>query len=834
MSKKSAYLSTTDEKWASGEWPSRLEPGLKAGQRLDLIGNAHIDPVWLWRWQEGFHEIRATFRSALDRMKEYPQFVFISSSAAFYEWLETCDPKMFAEIRLRVQEGRWGIVGGWWIEPDCNLPAGELFARQGLYGQRYFKEKFGVTARVGYNVDSFGHNGVLPQILRKSGLEYYVFMRPMPHEKGLPGRLFWWEADDGSRVLAFQVPFEYCTWEPMLEGHLERCAAEMIDPAEQMMCFYGVGNHGGGPTRENLDTILQKIDITSGPELVFSTPDRFFQDACAAEELIPVVHDELQHHSSGCYAAHSGIKRWNRKAENLLLAAERLSSLAEQVTGLPYPRDFQRAWKNVLFNQFHDILAGTSIEPAYEDAQNQFGEAISIGERALNLAVQALAWNIQMPYEEDTRPIVVVNPHAFPVKSFVEVELSGKQTAVILVDAQGSEVAVQRIQSLTATNGKFALGFLAELPSLGYQVYRVKVGEADRIETDLRTTGHSIENGSICLEINPETGCICSLWDLRWDIETLSGEGARPVVVQDDSDTWSHNVFRFDQAIGVFKPSSIRLTETGPARGTLRVESEYAQSRLVQEFSLYSGASFVDVKVTVDWREQHKMLKLRFPANLVHIKATYEIPYGSMARAANGDEEPGQSWVDLSGVSRDSGKLCGLSLINDAKYSYDINGSDLGLTVLRSPIYAHHLPVVPDPDTAYSYIDQGMQTFHYRLLPHGGTWREAGLFQQAAEINQKPIVLNATFHPEGILPMKASYLAVEPENIHVTVLKEAEDGDAMVLRAFETHKKRTEATFTLHGWERTFQAIFGPGEIKTFSIPKNTKLAVAETDLLEW
>src|SRR5215211_2083865 len=228
-------------------------------RKLHMIGNAHIDPVWLWQWQEGFHEVKASFRSALDRMKEFPDFTFVASSAAFYEWVEGSDPVMFAEIQQRVREGRWGIVGGWWVEPDCNIPAGESFVRHGLYAQRYFKEKFGVIARTGFNVDSFGHAGTLPQILKKSGLDYYVFLRPMPHEKGLPSRLFWWQSDDGSRVLAFRIPFEYLSWGKEVETHARRCADEMKEPVDEFLCFYGVGDHGGGPTITNIESI-QRLD----------------------------------------------------------------------------------------------------------------------------------------------------------------------------------------------------------------------------------------------------------------------------------------------------------------------------------------------------------------------------------------------------------------------------------------------------------------------------------------------------------------------------------------------------------------------------------------------
>ena len=195
--------------------------------KLHMIGNAHLDPAWFWQWMEGYHEAKATFRSALDRMNEYPDFVFTCSAAAYYEWIEQDEPEMFAEIRRRVEEGRWAIVGGWWIQPDCNAPCGESFARQGLIAQRYFESRFGVRARTAYNVDSFGHNATLPQIFRLSGMENYVFMRPMRHEKALPANIFLWESPDGSRVKAFRIPIAYCTWEPELRERMKRCLQEM-------------------------------------------------------------------------------------------------------------------------------------------------------------------------------------------------------------------------------------------------------------------------------------------------------------------------------------------------------------------------------------------------------------------------------------------------------------------------------------------------------------------------------------------------------------------------------------------------------------------------------
>ncbi|MGC8781361.1 MAG: alpha-mannosidase [Anaerolineae bacterium] len=808
---------------------------------LHMIGNAHIDPVWLWPWQEGFHEVRATFRSALDRMREYDDFVFCASSAAFYAWVEQSDPAMFEEIRQRVAEGRWIIVGGWWVEPDCNLPGGESFVRHGLYGQRYFKEKFGVIATVGWNVDSFGHAATLPQILARSGIRFYCFLRPGPHEKGLPGRVFWWEAPDGSRVLAFRIPFEYLSHDHDLEPHIRRCAAEMKPPLDEFMCFYGVGNHGGGPTIANIECIRRLDGAADLPKLRFSSPETFFRSVEKLAATLPTVRDELQHHASGCYAAHSGIKRWNRLAEQRLLVAEKWSALAAWTTGQPYPADLGRAWQSLLFNQFHDILAGTAIEPAYDDARDQIGEALTIADRGLNLAIQSFVWRIGIPQEPGSRPIVVFNPHAWAGRQVVELECGRMTGDEVLVDDQGNVVPFQCIQSHATAGGRRRLLFLADLPGLGYRTYRLlpappSPGSAgDRADRgSFVSAGDTIlDNGRFRLEFDPLGGHIKSLRDVRAGVEVFSGPAAVPVVIDDPSDTWSHDVFRFDRAIGQFTARSVRLVEAGPVRRTIRVIGEYGCSQLIQDFSMYADRDAIDVSVTLDWREQLKLLKLRFPVNLKFLKVTAAIPYGHIERKADGAEEPIQEWVDLSGTSRDAEIAYGFALLNDGKYSADVNVRDIGLTVLRSPAYAHHVPAVLAPDQLYSFIDQGLQRFRYTMLPHAGSWETAGIVQAAAELNQRPIALLATYHPEGPLPQAAGFIAVEPAHVVVSVLKRAEDGDDLILRAVETIGVPARATICLPQWERTVEADFGPTEIKTFRVPRDPAQKVVETDLLE-
>ncbi len=813
-------------------------------RKLHMIGNAHIDPVWLWQWQEGFHEVKASFRSALDRMKEYPDFTFVASSAAFYQWVEESDPAMFAEIQQRVKEGRWGIVGGWWVEPDCNIPAGESFVRHGLYAQRYFKEKFGVIARTGFNVDSFGHAGTLPQILKKSGIDYYVFLRPMPHEKGLPSRLFWWGADDGSRVLAFRIPFEYLSWGKDLEIHARRCADEMKEPVDEFMCFYGVGNHGGGPTIENIESIHQLNEDAEFPvTLACSTPDAFFQAVETKNWAIPTVQSELQHHASGCYAAHSGIKRWNRLAEHRLLAAEKLCvaemfwSQGTPAPALFYPAEFARAWKHGLFNQFHDIMAGTSLEAAYDDARDAYGEAFMIANRALNHAAQSVAWKINIPVEENVRPLVVFNPLTWPVRANIEIESSRLKPGMVLLDDSKTIIPHQAVQS-TTTAGRDRLCFTAELPALGYRTYHLLLSsetiQEDQTRTTLLASDTVLESDLFRLEFDPATGCIASLRDKREDLEVFSGPAALPLVLDDPADTWGHNVFKWDKVDGAFQADSVRLVEHGPVRWVIRVTSRYGSSKLIQDFAMYPDREQIDVSVIVDWREQLKMLKLRFPVNVKFMKVTYEIPYGHTERFANGEEEPGQSWVDVSGVSRDKEIPYGFSLLNDGKYSLDVNVRDIGLTVLRSPAYAHHIPAVLEPDGNYTFIDQGIQRFRYTLFPHAGSWESAGTVQRAAELNQPPVPLFATFHPDGTLPQSDSFIRVEPANVMVTVLKQAEEGDGIVLRVFETIGAATRAQIDLTKLGRVVEADFGPNEIKTFLLPRDPADPVTETNLLEW
>jgi alpha-mannosidase len=776
---------------------------------LHMIGNAHIDPVWLWQWQEGYQEVRATFQSAIDRLEEYPEFIFTCDSSLFFAWVEESDPDLFAKIRERVAEGRFQIVGGWWIEPDCNLPGGESFVRQALYGQRYLHERFGVTATTGANLDSFGHNATIPQILAKSGCDSYVFLRPGPKEKELESPIFWWESPDGSRVLAYRIPHEYCAPKDDIGEHVEKAIATLPDRREDYAVFYGVGNHGGGPTIANLEQIREL-------GLQPSSLRRFFD---GLEGDYPTIRGELQYHAPGCYTTHSGIKRWNRRAESLLLRAEKWSAIADSLGAQPYPLErLTHAWKLVLFNQFHDTLAGTSIEPAYDDARDQLGEASSIAASAFNAAIQSIGRQIDVEQEEEMRPVVVFNPHPWPLHADVELQYTWtRKDGHHIVDDEGAAVPMQLTRPLTTMSSERSrFAFPVEVPALGYRVYRVRLGALEGGDP-LACGDTRLENDHLLLELDPATGRIAKLVVKATGVDLAAPDKPHAVVVDDRTDTWGHDVEFYDDVVGEFECISAKLLECGPVRAILRVESRYGSSTLREDYVLRAGSAYVDVRVALDWHEQLKLLKLRYPTAVDAGTATYETPYGSIERPTNGHEEPGQSWVDVSGADR------GLTVINDAKYGYDVRGGDIGISAVRSPVWAWHDPRELEEGGDFEYMDQGRQSFLVRLVPHVGDLHEAGAVRLAAELNQPPFALIETFHA-GPLPRRKSFADDGGGDVVLTVVKRGEDGGTVV-RAYETAGRAAHARLEVLG--ETIEADFGPHEIKTFRDG-------VEVNLLEW
>ena len=838
---------------STGESVAR--PAATAERTVHLVGHAHLDPVWLWPWQEGYQEARATFRSALDRMNEYPDFVFTCDQIVLLSWVEESDPELFAEIAARVAEGRWVHVGGWWVEPDCNMPGAESFVRQGLYGQRYLQSRFSRMATVGMNADPFGHNAMLPQILRGQGMDSYTFLRPGPHEGDLEPSTFWWEAPDGSRVLAYRIPNEYGSGPGTVDGQLEKAIAAARQSGEMIMVFYGVGNHGGGPTRANLDSIRRFDRMGSFGRLTLSSP-RDYLDAVLAQvesgRELPVRRDDLQHHAPGCYSAHSGIKAWQQRAQAAVLAAERWAVLltvgAPRTSAAPdaYPRErLESAWKQVLFNQFHDVLPGSAIEASYDDARDQLGEAVAIAKRITTRAHNVIARRIDIPYEDDSQPLVIFNPHPWPVRTDLIMHDNARPAGVHVVDEEGAAVLAQPARSVVATGGltRRAVAFRAELPGLGYRVYRLRPGAAPRpLGSDLEVGPLRLANQHVEVVIDAATGWLTALRGRRSGVDVVAG--ATPElhtqICADPTDTWGHRVVSYAWPGVAMAVERIRVTDSGPLRGRIRVERRWRSSTLIEEISLGADDVAVRVDATLDWREPRHLLKLRFPTSLAASQATYEIPFGTLARPVDGAEEPAQSWVDLTGVVE--GAPAGLTVIITGKHGFDTSAGEcpsIGVTAVRSPVYSWHDPQLLDPDGIYSHQDLGIQRFSYELVPHGGDWRTADPIRRARLLIAPVRAMQESSHP-GPLPRVASFVDDGSGSVMITAVKGSEDapkgdptGADLIVRAVETRGEQTRARIVLPVVDRVLEADFGPYQIRTFRVPTDPTRPWVPVDLLE-
>ncbi len=846
--------------------PSGHQPGgLPAGERppatpdrtLYMIGNAHLDPVWLWPWQEGYAEARGTFASVLARMEEYPDFVFTCDQMVLLSWVEESDPEMFAAIRARVQEGRWVNVGGWWVEPDVNMPMGESFVRQGLLGQRYLASRFGRPATVGMNVDPFGHSAMLPQVLRGQGMDCYLFLRPGPHEGDLEQTLFRWEAPDGSQVLAYRIPFEYCSPPGPVDGQTEKSLASMERGLGDAMVFYGVGNHGGGPTKANLDSIHRFDRMGSFGRLRMAGPREYFDAVLARgpefQNALAVRRDDLQHHAPGCYSAHSGVKAWQRRAQHAVLAAERWAAVVAWQAGLRYPReDLQRAWEQVLFNQFHDVLPGSAIESAYDDARDQLGEATAIAKRVVVRAHNVLARQVDVPFIEGTQPVLVFNPHPWPVSTDVPLTYGVQRFGVRVVDSDHRPVVSQPTASTSTTSdlARGAVLFRADVPALGYRLYRLVPAFPVPAEAAwsagppqaLQVSPTVLQNEWVRIELDPETGWICSYRDLGTGIDVMAGVDGRThtQICADPTDTWGHRVLSYAWPGDPMTLRRIVVRETGPLRSRVRVERVWGASTLVEELLLDHDSAVLRVEVTLDWREPAHLLKLRFPTVLRDPRATYEIPFGHLERPVDGAEEPAQSWVDLTGVV--DGRPAGLTLITTDKHGYDVSpGAEpsIGVTAVRSPVYAWHDPRLLDPEGDYRYQDQGVQRFRYELVPHAGDWQAAAPTRRAAVLSAGVRAMVESSHP-GTLPPVGSFVDDGGGAVLVTAVKGSEDptdgpgGADLVVRAVETTGRAARARIVLGVGDRVLEEDFGAHQIRTFRVPADPGTPVQEVNLVEW
>jgi alpha-mannosidase len=815
-----------------------LRPLLQQATFL-LDGNAHIDAAWLWPWTETVDVVKRTFGTALQLMNEYPGYTYTQSAAAYNEWMAQKYPALNSEINQRIKEGRWEIVGGMWVEPDLNMPDGESLVRQILVGKRWYKQAYGVDVRIGWNPDSFGYTWQLPQIYKKSGIDYFVTQKMTWNDTNkLPFKLFWWESPDGSKVLTY-FPNNYVNLNlsPVRLSDDLATARQRSPGLTEMMDLYGVGDHGGGPTRAILDEGFRwaapsadAVAANGGepvtPKYQFGTAQSFFSTVeqeiapesrtwnyqsiphyeppapVAGKTAIPTWDSELYlEYHRGVFTTQAMHKKNMRDSEEEVLNAEKWSSLA-WLDGLAYPgAELTEDWKKVLFNQFHDLAAGSGIGVIYKDAQKDYDwvrlSTNEISSGALAEVAERINTN---PSVSGRIPIIVYNPLGWKRAGMVTVKAQSQngRYSNLVHDPERPEGEDRLAQILSIDkDGVFEVTFNAgDVPAMGFKELELR--------TDLVAPGgppippgsfetKEIELGgeNTAVTVNRATGCITSI--KTRGIETLAPNscGNQLQFFKDlpkDYDAWNIDPGTLDVSpMAISKADSVESTSTLAAERAVRVTYHWQNSKFVQIIRL--DGDQIDIENDIDWHEKHVLLKAAFPLAVTSDFATYEIPYGAIERPTTRNnswekaqfEVPAMRWADLSGAGPD-GKVHGLSLLNQDKYGYDAVGNVLRLTLLRSPTW-------PDPDA-----DQGYHHFHYALYPHAGTWKEALTVRHGWEYDYPLQAVVTTAHA-GSLPSEHSFASVSPENVVLTAVKKAEDANGLIFRVYEWAGKETTAEF---------------------------------------
>jgi alpha-mannosidase len=797
---------------------------------LHLIGHSHIDAAWLWPWRDGSNAVLTTMRSALDRMKETPAFRYSHSSSAHYEWVERADPSMFAEIKERVREGRWELVGGWPVEPDCNIPSTESLIRHCLYGKNYFQRAFGVDIQIGFNPDSFGHPAGLPSILRGAGYRYYVFMRPQENEMKLP-LLFWWESPDGARVLALRIRRGYSEPANRLRLAAENNFQEGFDHAA---FFLGVGNHGGSVTKEQIRQVTEMQQDASLPELRWSTVTEFFKavEASPAAASLPVVATELQYHSRGVYSAHGEIKQINRRAERWLGQAEAISLAASLGVGHRYPSgEYAAAWGKVLFNQFHDLLAGTALYTAYRDARDQMGAACDTAQTNMVESLEAIARRV------DTRTVregavFAFNPLPWARKCLVEYHTernpggnpwipvpAGVVPITHLETKDGQKVPLQFRPSDSMTQVYPRISAWVDLPACGYKVFELVHG------TPPETPPHHN-----FFTANDEGFGISSLKST--DGKELLASPIGLVVIGDPSDTWGHGTTKYRAEAGRPTFVSSQQIEDGAVTRVIRQRARWQNSEIVLDIAQFKAIDAIELRFHIDWREREQILKLEVPTAFTSPRVFAKVPGAAIERQPDGDEQPYQDWVAVEG--RIGGATHTLGLINNSTYSYDCKGGLLRTILIRSAPFARHDPhQVPHNDNG-AWQDQGRQERRFWLVRGSGAFAALELDRLADEMQTPAEYVTDSAH-EGTEPWERSFFRLSPGSVALLSLKRAETGDAAIVRVQERAGRATEFTLESAALNVSHRARINPWEIKTLLLTggRGGRAQVREVNLLE-
>lgn len=745
------------------------------------IGHTHIDVAWLWTVAQTREKVARSFSTVLKYMDEYPEYKFMSSQPALYQFLKERYPETYEKIKERVKEGRWEPEGGMWVEADCNLTSGESLVRQFLYGKKFFKDEFGIDSRILWLPDVFGYSGALPQIMKKSGIKYFMTTKLAWNQiNKVPYDTMMWRGIDGSEIFTHLITTLgvgqseadfFTTYNGMLHpdailGGWHRYQNKDIN--NDILIAFGYGDGGGGPTREMLETSKRmEKGIRGIPKVRQEFAGNYFEELeerVEGNKSLPVWEGELYfEYHRGTYTSMGRNKRSNRKCEQLLMDAE----LLEVLTGTSEKEEMDKIWRTVLLNQFHDILPGSSIAEVYEVTKKEYAE---IESRLAEMIAEKL--NLLMDGGQDK--ISVFNTLGFDRNDVVSL---GDCHAAALTDESGKIYPVQE-------TAQGAVAYITDIPAKGgktLQLLDTVKEEASRIQI----TENGIETPFYRISID-ENGLFTSIYDKECDREVLkAGEKGNLLRMYEDKpmhyDCWDIDMYYSEKYWDAEKADKIQWTEEGPVRATLEIQRTISNSVIKQEIHFYADSRRIDFSTWVDWKEHQHLLKVHFPVNIHSDEATFEVQFGNLKRKIHGNtswdearfESCGQKWMDIS-----EGHY-GVSLLNDCKYGYSAKDSNIALTLIKSGI---------EPNKT---ADQEEHVFTYALYPHKEMWCAAGTVQEAYKLNQPAYATKGELKNTG-----KSFISTDKDNIIIETVKPAENGDGIIVRLYDCENSLTKATLT--------------------------------------
>lgn len=824
-------------------------------KRIHLVCNAHLDPVWLWQIEEGIAETLATFRVAADFCDEYGGFVFCHNEAMLYQWVEEYEPELFRRIQRLVKEGKWHIMGGWYLQPDCNMPSGESFVRQILCGKTYFKEKFGAEPTCCINFDAFGHTRGLVEILLKAGYDSYLFCRPEPDMLPLPGEDFNWVGFGGGRIACHRAYNSYESHrgeaDLKIKGFLKENSA--ADPG---LVLWGIGDHGGGPSRVDYEKIEALNASSSDFELIQSTPEAYFSEL--DKDSLPDYDGLLNPRYIGCYTTQIRVKQLHRKLENELYLTEKMAAHASLCGLMEYPREsIEAAMKDLLLMEFHDILPGSAIQPVEEYAVSLAGHGLQELSRVRNRAFLSLSSG-QKKAENGSIPILIYNPHPYEVEQIFECEYQLPDQnknrdlfAMPRVYRDGVEIDSQPEHEDSNFNVDWRKRsvFRARLNPGAMNRFDVRIELVPNPEpASSAADGGTLvfDNGSMRAVINTVSGTLDSYAvDGK---EYITAGGFRALAIRDDENSWAFKERELRSVKGVFEPmsperaaefsgiidgscpASVRVIENGAVRAVVEAVLEYAHSQICIRYYIPKKGTEIKVKVKVYWNEKMTMLKLSVPTPL-RDGFVGQTAYGSEKLLTNGEEMVSQKWNILTGEAG------ALSVINDGTYGSDCKDGELRITCLRSPGYSAgksdfsvRKPYIMEQDRFSPFIDQGERDFEFTVNASDEKTRFEMIEREALAAAEKPVVLS--FFPTGDGNAVKPFALLDNRVITVAAFKAAQSGRGYVIRLFNPTTQRRETTLSIPAAGIELRAELDKFEFKSYLFdPQEGK--IHETDLLE-